>query len=403
MISFAELESLIEPISIYERREIELYYFMYKLTSNESTLDEFNQYYNNVLYKTSHRKIHVLRSAEIYAIAGDKDSATKILRKYRGRLEDADQLNVFTLTQCIMGSKPEFDPLLDPHILISCAYLVPGYNPVKDFLKLDPNERLYSQFLQELVLNNMSDQVRKDLVEEGIRMLRRVKEEEALITDAISLAIALRKMGDERYKDYLEMVNRISESRSELRLMKYQAFSMYHATFNERDEMEQAFNDLMSLVENFKKSRRAKDRETYFTARFILALTSLGIYYANKEDRYLNIALDVYRSLESRPENTLKWSLLYSILRGVNKLELVMSLIKDVVDQDPFNEMFLFPLVASSLSDAYINMNKDDKLIRNILSIIESYGIKIIFIKGFLKGLACRGVSRKLNVQISFC
>ncbi|BFI74805.1 hypothetical protein [Sulfurisphaera ohwakuensis] len=61
MLSFTDLQDLIKLLSLHHRRKIELYYFIYKIASKESTLDEFNQYFHEELLRNPYRKIHVLK------------------------------------------------------------------------------------------------------------------------------------------------------------------------------------------------------------------------------------------------------------------------------------------------------------------------------------------------------
>ncbi|BFI74806.1 hypothetical protein YN1HA_9040 [Sulfurisphaera ohwakuensis] len=40
------------------------------------------------------------------------------------------------------------------YVLITCAHLVNDYNPVDDFLKLNPDEETYSYFLRNIALRD---------------------------------------------------------------------------------------------------------------------------------------------------------------------------------------------------------------------------------------------------------
>ncbi|MBB5254761.1 hypothetical protein [Sulfurisphaera ohwakuensis] len=233
-------------------------------------------------------------------------------------------------------------------------------------------------------------------------MLAEVGDETELFMDTAVIAIALRSIGYERYKDYVKRLMKNKGLTDEMILMKMYALTRYYATFNEKDNLEQLFRSLTFAPVTLKGTRKRGIREIREKARDTMVLASLLAYVLTKDDKYLNKTLDLYRTVDWEDEFDFKLDLVHNILISVDKPEVVFSILQELEEKKIIESEFIV-LLAPGLSATYLNIGKDDKLIEYILKRIRDYGTKILFIEKFIENLACEQLSRKFNVPVGFC
>ncbi|WP_221288580.1 hypothetical protein [Stygiolobus caldivivus] len=333
-----------------------------------------------------HNKKHVLMSAEVYALAGDKDKATEILKRYGKNLDDLDLINIATLVRCIIGERPEFDPSIELGVLTACAHLVPDYNPVKDFLRLDPNEAEYSMFIRNLVLRDKDTPGRKDLIEEAIKMLKRVKDKDELVMDKVYIAAALKKVGDERYRDYVKELEGVLRGKATMKGAT--AMLLYYAFLKDKEELDQFLNTLTASQTSGGKRSGKEEKVSLITLL-------LNAYDYTKEAKLLDLALKEYGEVKWGKDTSEKLSVLGVFIAVVDRPEVTLSFLReltDIVEIDAINVLALAPI----LGIAYVNIKGDDRLIQYVFSKAEDQGTKLAFMPGFIENAACEQVRVRL-------